>query len=74
MAAEITVVAPSALTLGVHESNKSHRCEEGGALTPSMDESMGKILCFRVQVHVGPRTNLALWLGDKNTVQQPHYK
>ena len=53
---------------------KLHRFEEGGALTPSKDESRGKILCFRVQVHVRPRTNLAIWLGDKNTVKQPHYK
>ena len=52
----------------------SHRCEEGGALTPYKDESRGKILCFRVQVHVKPRTNLAIWLDDKNTVKQPQYK
>ena len=26
---------------------KSHRCEEGGALTPSKDESRGEILCER---------------------------
>ena len=51
---------------------KSHICEEGGALTPYKDESRGKILCFRVQVHVRPRTNLAIWLGDKYTVKQPH--
>ena len=49
---------------------KLHRCEEGGALTPSKDESKGKILCFRVQVHVRARTNLAIWLGDKNTVNR----
>ena len=53
---------------------KLHRCEEGGALTPSKDESRGKLLCFRVQVHVRPRTKLAIWLGDKNTVKQTHYK
>ena len=55
-------------------NKKSHNCEEGGALTPSKDESKGKILCFRVQVHDRPRTNLAIWLGDKNAVKQPHYK
>ena len=27
---------------------KSHRCEKGGALTHSKDESRRKILCFRV--------------------------
>ena len=43
-----------------------------GALTASKDESRGKILCFRVQVHVRPRTNLAMWLGDKYTVKQSH--
>ena len=52
-------------------SKKSHRCKEGGALTPSKDESRWKILCFRVQVHVRPRKNLAVWLEDKNTVKQP---
>ena len=57
-----------------NNKNKSHRCEEGGALTPSKDESRGKIHCFRVQVHVRPRTNLIIWLGDKNTVKQPEYK
>ena len=56
------------------EGKKSHRCEKGGALTHSKDESRRKILCFRVQVHFRPRTNLAIWLGDKNTVKQPHYK
>ena len=53
---------------------KSHRCEEDGALTPSKDESKGKILCFRVQVHVRPRTDLAIYRGGKNTAAQPHYK
>ena len=53
---------------------KSHTCEEGGALTPSKDESRGKILWFRVQVHVRSRTNLAIWLGEQNTVKQPQYK
>ena len=57
-----------------HYREKSHRCEEGGAITPSKDESRGKILCFRVQVHVRPRTNLAIWLGDKIKVKQPQYK
>ena len=42
------------------KDEKSHTCEEGGALTPSKDESRGKILWFRVQVHVRPRTNLAI--------------
>ena len=48
---------------------KSHRYEEGGALTPSKDESRWKILCFRVQVPVRPRTILAIWLGDKSTIK-----
>ena len=45
---------------GCSKTNKSHRCEEGGALTHSKDKSRWKIICFRVQVHVRPRTILAI--------------
>ena len=64
----------SKLILETIIDEKSHICEEGGALTPSKDESRWKILCFRVQVPVRQRTNFDIWLGDKNTVKQPQYK
>ena len=44
----------------------SHICKEGGPLTPSKDKSRGKILCFRVQVYVRPRTNLTIFLGTNH--------